>query len=95
MVRMKIRNSVIWTGKTPAFDSMKIIKNVENTNTEGTIYMVKGPNEKIYYKTEFGKVHVDATGNFIRGYIKKALSKDNAMCKNKRGMKSVKPEIHL
>jgi len=28
---------------------------VENTNSEGTIYMVKGPSEKIYYKTEIGK----------------------------------------
>jgi len=34
---------------------MKIIKNMENTNTEGTIYMVKGPSEKIYYKTKIGK----------------------------------------
>jgi hypothetical protein len=38
-------------------------------------------------KQRLEKVHVDATGNFIRGYkIKMALSKDSAMCKNKRGI---------
>jgi hypothetical protein len=38
-------------------------------------------------KQRLEKVHEDATGNFIRGYkIKMALSKENAMCKNKRGM---------
>jgi hypothetical protein len=34
---------------------MKIIINMENTNSEGTIYMVKGPSEKIYYKIELRK----------------------------------------
>jgi hypothetical protein len=66
---------------------MQIIINMENTNTEGTTYMVKGPSEKIYYKTEFGKCTRGCNWEFYKRIFKKrgALSKDNAMCKNKRG----------
>jgi len=53
---------------------MKIYKNVENTNTEGTEYIAKGPSEKIYYKTEFGKSTYGCNWEFHKIQKKKTMA---------------------
>jgi hypothetical protein len=48
---------------------------------------MKEPSENIY-KTQFGIVHVDARGMFMKGQRKTTTpSQDNPMCKHKTKMK--------